>query len=250
MKSEKTIGVVGGIGSYAGIDLIRKVFDLTEANTDQEHLSVIMISEPSKIADRTAFLLGETDINPGIKISEIIGRLVSAGAEVIGIPCNTAHSKSIYSQIKKNVPHKCKLINLIEETGIWLSGNYPEINRAGLLATNGTLFSNIYPDTLSKYEIEVIYPSDEIQKNCVHPSIYSKEYGIKSYPNPVSQQALDQLNTASNELIEAGAEAIILGCSEISYALGGRDIGNIPLVDTTSVLASALIREARGGDEA
>ena len=73
----KMIGIVGGIGSYAGIDLIRKIYDLTDAACDQEHLPVSMLSAPHKIIDRTKYLIGATQINPGIAISEIIDTLIS-----------------------------------------------------------------------------------------------------------------------------------------------------------------------------
>ena len=89
---KQMIGIVGGIGSYAGIDLIRKVYDLSEATTDQEHLPVSMLSAPHKVVDRTGFLIGDTSTNPGIAIANIINTLVSNGATVIGIPCNTAHA--------------------------------------------------------------------------------------------------------------------------------------------------------------
>lgn len=74
MKTDTgAIGVLGGVGPYAGLDLMRKIFDQTEANCDQEHLSVIQYSLSEHIIDRTRFLLGETDENPGEAIGEIMG---------------------------------------------------------------------------------------------------------------------------------------------------------------------------------
>jgi aspartate racemase len=52
------IGIVGGVGPYAGLDLLRKVYDNTVAGKDQDHLDVVMISVPAAIPDRTAYLLG------------------------------------------------------------------------------------------------------------------------------------------------------------------------------------------------
>ena len=61
MKTDTgAIGVLGGVGPYAGLDLMRKIFDQTEASCDQEHLSVIQYSLSEHIIDRTRFLLGET----------------------------------------------------------------------------------------------------------------------------------------------------------------------------------------------
>lgn len=76
MKTDTgAIGVLGGVGPYAGLDLMRKIFDQTEANCDQEHLSVIQYSLSEHIIDRTRFLLGETDENPGEAIGEIMVRM-------------------------------------------------------------------------------------------------------------------------------------------------------------------------------
>lgn len=244
--SEKMIGIVGGVGSYAGIDLIRKIYDLTDATCDQEHLPVSMLSAPHKIIDRTKFLLGETDINPGIAIAEIITTLISNGAEVIGIPCNTAHAKQIFNSIKDNIPTSCTLVHLIDEVGIYLNKNYPGIKRVGVLGTTGTLITSIYPEILGKYKIDVMQPSEEIQNLFVHPAIYDKEYGIKAFSNPVNEKAKNNLITATTYLSRRGAEAVILGCTEIPLAVTEKKIENSLIIDATSILASALIRESRG----
>lgn len=242
--SKKMIGIVGGIGSYAGIDLIKKIYDLTNAPSDQDHLPIAMISEPSKIVDRTKYLLGETDVNPGYAIAEIISTLVSSGAEVIGIPCNTAHAKPIYNAINQNIPSSCTLVHLIEEVGIYLSNNYPEINCVGILGTTGTISSKIYPKVLEKYKIDVLEPSEDIQNLLVQPSIYDKEYGIKAFSNPIDSKAKSNLLAAATGLSRRGAQAVILGCTEIPLALTEKKIENSIIIDATAVLASALIKKA------
>lgn len=243
--SDKMIGIVGGVGSYAGIDLIRKIYDLTDATCDQEHLPVSMLSAPHKIVDRTGYLLGEVDINPGIAIAEIISTLVSNGAEVIGIPCNTAHAPSIFDVIMNNIPSSCKLVHLVEEVGEYLCKNHPKIRLVGILGTTGTITEKIYPNILKKYEIEAIQPSCEIQSLFVHPSIYDKNYGIKAFSNPVNQKAKSDLVTAASYLSRKGAQVVILGCTEMPLAVTEERIDNSIIIDATSVLASALIRESR-----
>lgn len=239
------IGIVGGIGSYAGIDLIRKIYDYTDATSDQEHLPVSMLSAPHKVVDRTQFLLGETSINPGIAIGEIIQTLSFNGASIIGIPCNTAHANLIFNQIKKNTPANCKLLHLVEEVAKYIKDYYPELKRIGILGTTGTLISKIYPDSFNKYNLEVIEPSAEIQNMFVHPSIYDKSYGIKSVSNPVNSKAKQDLITAGTYLSRKGADAVILGCTEIPLAITETKIENSIIIDATSVLAKALIRESR-----
>lgn len=241
----KMIGIVGGVGSYAGIDLIRKIYDLTEAKCDQEHLPVSMLSAPHKIVDRTKFLLGEIESNPGYVIGEIITTLTQNGAEIIGIPCNTAHAEEIHNVTQKNIPSHCKIVHLIEEVAQYIYKLPQKVKKVGLLGTTGTLSSDIYPKILSKYDIEVVYPSIEIQDVFVSPSIYDKTYGIKAFSNPVNTKAQNDLITAATYLSRKGVDAIILGCTEIPLALTQQKIENTILIDATSVLASALIRESR-----
>ena len=239
------IGIVGGIGSYAGIDLIRKVYDFSDASCDQEHLPVSMLSAPHKVVDRTQFLLGETSINPGVAISTIIKTLNSNGASIIGIPCNTAHAKAIFDVIKRESPKDCKLVHLVEEVALFIRTTYPNLRNIGVLGTTGTLTSKIYPEIFSKYNLKVIEPSKEIQSMFVHPSIYDKDYGIKSVSNPVNLKAKQDLITAATYLSRKGADAIVLGCTEIPLAITEEQIENSIIVDATSVLAKALIRESK-----
>ncbi|MDF1547439.1 MAG: amino acid racemase [Bacteroidales bacterium] len=240
----KMIGIVGGVGSYAGIDLIKKIYDHTDAKSDQEHLPVSMLSAPHKVLDRTKYLVGEIDINPGIAIADIIDTLSMHGAEIIGIPCNTAHAPKIFNLIKERVPENCKLVHLVEEVGKYINENFPTIKRVGVLGTTGTFIANVYPEVLAKYGIEAIHPSEEIQKLFVHPAVYDLDYGIKAHSNPVKDKARNDLLMAASYLARKGVEAIILGCTEIPLAIHEIQIENSMVIDGTEVLAKALIRES------
>jgi aspartate racemase len=240
----KTIGIVGGVGSYAGIELMKKICDYSDARTDQEHLPVHMISTPHKIEDRSKFLLNETNENPGDAIAEIISTLFAGGAEVIGIPCNTAHAPRILEKINHSFPQSCKLVHLIEEVGRYIMTCNPNIMKVGVLATNGTFLSDVYPAVLSNYGLDVVQPSSTIQFDLVHPAIYDPGYGIKAFSNPVSARAKANLSIAIDHLKQKGVGAVILGCTELSLAFGVEDAG-VALIDSISVLAKALIRESK-----
>lgn len=240
----KLIGIVGGIGSYAGIDLIKKIYDNTLVNKDQDHLPVAMLSIPHKVLDRTEFLLGEITENPGYAIAEIITKLADIDAEIIGIPCNTAHSPKIFDIVTQNIPSTIKLLHIVEETGRFFSENYPEIKKVGILSTNGTYFAQIYPKVLAKFGVEAFHPSKEKQEKLVHPAIYDTEYGVKAFSNPVKKKAEKNLMKAAQYLIKKGAEAIVLACTEIPLAIRENKIENVMVVDATEILAKALIKES------
>lgn len=243
---KKTIGIVGGIGNYAALDLIKKIYDMTDAKTDQEHLPIALISEPHRIPDRTDFLLGKIKENPGLAIAEIINTLITMGSSVIGIPCNTAHARPIHDVIKANLHGSFVLIHMIEEVGDYLNTHYPQIDKVGLLATNGTVFSKVYPDILKSYDLEVITPSEEVQHTLVHDSIFNFDYGIKAFSNPVNLIATENLMRAARHLIEKGGDAIILGCTEIPLAINNDKIDDCIVIDPTTILAAALIKASLG----
>lgn len=247
MDNEKIIGIVGGMGPHAGLDLAKKILDQTKAERDQDHLSIKLISTPRKIADRTAFLLGKSKINPADAILKIIRDLNNLGASIIGIPCNTTFSPQIFDEItnalrKEN--RNIKIVNLIEEVIDFIRENHPRVKNVGVLCTIGTYKANVYRTPLEKRGYNVIMPNEVMQYNVVHRAIYDKEYGIKSRSEPVTQKAKEALKEAITYLQQQNAEVIILGCTELSLAIKRKRIQKTIIIDPTTILAKALIREA------
>lgn len=242
------IGVVGGMGPYAGLDLVRKIFSQTKATCDQDHLPIFMLSTPHSIQDRTEFLLGKSDVNPATAIAEVICTLYKNKALVIGMPCNTAHAAPIFSEIVNRIPKEVKLIHMINEVAKYIKERYPSVVNVGILSTTGTFISNVYPNCLSQYGIVGIQVSEEIQKCHIHPAVYSTDYGIKARSSPITAQARGDLNAGIEYLVNKGVEAVILGCTEIPLALTADEIKGIPLIDATKVLARALILESSPED--
>lgn len=238
------IGVVGGMGPYAGIDLIRKILDQTNATSDQDHLPLLLLSVPSSIPDRTDFLLGKSAVNPALAISQAISSLRQQGASIIGIPCNTAHAEPIYDEVIKRLPEKTKLVNMVEETTKYIRSQFPRASKIGILSTTGTRLSNVYPHELAKHGLLGIQVSEEIQERFIQPAIYCETYGIKAHPSSITIRAKESLMQGVVYLADHNVDAIILGCTEIPLALTEAELAGIPLVDTSRVLARALIFES------
>ena len=242
-NDKKMIGVIGGMGPQAGIDLLQKILNQTKASSDKEHLSINMISIPHTITDRTEYLTGKVDINPAEPISEVICTLYNQGATVIGMPCNTAHAKPIFDEIIERIPKEVKLVHMINEAADYIKKQFPSVIKVGILSTTGTYISNVYPDCLSQHGLNGIQVSEKIQENHISPAIYSKNYGIKAQSNPVTRQAKKDLLLGIEYLVTERVEAIILGCTEIPLALREDQIKGVPLIDATKVLARDLILE-------
>lgn len=229
MANDKVIGLLGGMGPEATASLFQKIIKQTDANSDQEHFRVIIDSNP-KIPDRTQFILGE-GVDPTPTMTEVAKNLENSGVDIIAIPCMTAHyfREAIQKDIETPIADAYQLLNdfLIE--------NHPEAKTIGILATSGTRLTKQFEKKLETFKI--IYPTMESQKSEVMEAIYGDE-GIKAGYYSEPRQLLQK---ASEELIAAGADVIISGCTEIELALKQSDVA-VPLVDPMEVMAINLTK--------
>lgn len=237
------IGIVGGVGPYAGLDLQAKILSETVATRDQDHLPVIAVSWPGEIPDRTAFLLGETAANPAKPILRQLRLLSEMGATVAGIPCNTAHAAPIFDVIAAGVAgfdRPLGLLHMIRELAAYLAAQHPGPRRVGVLSTTGARTVRLYPNLLEPLGYEVIEVDERMQRELIHPAIYDRGYGIKAHGRMTARARADLL-AAVAALKELGAEAVVLGCTELPLALPEDVVAGLPLVDPTRVLARALV---------
>lgn len=238
------IGIVGGAGPTAGLDLFRKIIEETVANADQQHVPVILWSVPSSIPDRTEYLEGRVKENPAIPISKVFLKLEKAGATIAAIPCNTAHAAPIMERIRfqlREAGSNIRIVSIIEETLKYLKNKFLPQTFIGVLSTTGTWQNKIYRSPLEEAGFGVIDSLTYEEQNSIHDAIYGRVYGIKAHSEPVTDRARNILLSGANQLINRGAKAIILGCTEIPLAITERTINGIELIDPTRILARALI---------
>lgn len=244
---KNTIGIVGGIGPYASVHMMHKIFDNTITCKDQDHLSTILISEPSSIEDRSKFLLGKTKNNPGYSIIDVIKRLEKAGANIIGIPCNTAHASKIMDVILNYINHEkghITLINIIDEVIRYIHQMYPSVKRIGVLPTNGMHYDGEYYNKIMKSGYEPVFLREETQRNLLHETIYDEIYGIKATGGMIPYEIWQSIEGCIEKLINEGAQVVVLACTELPLVIKKKSIKGVPLLDSTDILARALIREA------
>jgi aspartate racemase len=237
------IGIVAGVGPYAGLDCLNKILSQTVAHRDQDHLTVASISQPAPIPDRTAFLLGQEALNPAFPILEQLLKLEQMGAQVAGIPCNTAHAPVIFDEIQKGLDaagSKLTLLHMIVEVGRELQRSYPTVKKVGVLSTTGTAVTNIYPLNLEPLGFELLAPDDALQTEAIHPAICDPNYGIKAC-GQATKKAREDLMCGLRQMQDAGAQAIVLGCTEIPLAIQEERIDDLIIIDPALILARALI---------
>ncbi len=240
------IGIVGGMGPYAGIDLHTAILNNSGATKDQDHLKILHVNAASEIPDRTGFLLGNNVENPSAAIIRQIELLINAGADTIGIPCNTAHAPEIFDPIVQyfsRLGPGYVLVNMLEEILSHLDGR--KVGRAGLVATLGTYRSDLYRKYGSGYGVDIVYPEDRLQR-LSHDCIYNETGGIKKL-GYLSDPCAAQYDVIFGSYRSRNIDTIILGCTEISMVFPEKYKG-MRMIRSTDILAKALIREARRGN--
>lgn len=228
-NNEKIIGVVGGMGPDATVDLFQKIVSKTLAEKDQDHHKLLIYNNP-QIPDRTAAILGNGK-DPLPELIKTAQKLEKAGADFLVIPCNTAHY--YYKDLNKEIG--IEIINMIEEVAKKVDYNN-NIKKVGLMGTKGVIKSKIYHKELNEFDIEVIQP-DEKNMDKIMEIIYAIKSGKqdKKRQNILTEIALD--------LIDKGAEGLILGCTELPL-LFAKDNFNYPLFISQDVLAEKAVEKA------
>lgn len=227
MEGKKAIGIIGGMGPLATCDLYEKIIKNTKAETDQEHLR-IYIDNHSDIPNRTDSILhgGES---PVPYIVESGQKLISIGAQILAMACNTSHYYIEEIQRQLSVP----ILSIVEST--YQSVLAEKIKKVALFATEGTVKAKVY-QRIFEPEIEVIVPDDEEQQIVTEIIYQGVKAGKRDYDATLFQKLSDRM-------FERGAEKIILGCTELPLAVSQYAIQG-EFVDASLELAKNLIREA------
>lgn len=226
VSRRKRLGIIGGLGPMASAHFYKMITQLTAAELDQEHLEIEILSLPG-IPDRTAFICGYSNQDPLPMLINAALELQSHGAEIIAIPCVTAHC--FLDKIQDKVDSK--ILNMVEETVACLTRR--NVKTTGLLATEGTLTCSVFEHELDKQDIRAIKPEGNDQ-NIVMSTIYERIKAAK----PIDQ---DKFNAITDSLRNLGAETIILGCTELSLIDKSTLKGSY--FDALEILAAACVRE-------
>ncbi|MCP2604812.1 amino acid racemase [Candidatus Aminicenantes bacterium AH-873-B07] len=232
--SNKIIGILGGMGPEATVYLFDLIVKMTEANRDQEHIPIIIYNNP-KIPHRTNAILKGTS-SPLTFLIEGAKFLENAGAGFIVMPCVTAHY--FYSEIVKNI--KIPFLHLIEETYDYVKKEFPRLKKIGLLATLGTVKTDLFQEFFEKGGMKIVIPNEKDQ-NKVMEAIYSSK-GIKAgYKNGLPKDLL--MEVARNLINKKDCEAIIAGCTEVPLALKKDDL-TVPFINPLEIIAYKSIEMA------
>ena len=225
---KKTLGVIGGMGPAATCDLLEKIIALTRAASDQEHIHVIADLDTA-IPDRTAAIL-QGGPDPVPELQKSARRLAAAGADILLMPCNTAHY--FYDAVAEAV--SVPLLHMPREAAAALSA--AGAKKAGVLATDGTVRAGVYEKALREAGVEPVYPSPTMQREVmrlIYEGVKGRKVSLESIP----------VRDILRDLYDKGAKKVVLACTELPIAFA--ELGLMEgCLDATRALALAAVRAA------
>jgi len=226
-EMQKALGILGGMGPLATANFMTQVVESTEAQKDQDHLR-IYVDCNSQIPARMPPLMGTAGEDPAPAMCESIKKLESIGAEIIAMPCVTAHA--FYNKIidTATVP----FLYMPEIVAKACLQNFPQ-KTAGVLSTVGT----------AKFRI-LLDPMGELNVPCIEPTVAEQEEVTRLIEEVKKGSDMNQVakdfSKVLDSMMERGADYFVLGCTELPI-IGNYCDEKYVLVDTTLELAKAVI---------
>jgi aspartate racemase len=218
----RVVGIIGGMGPEATLDLMRRVLVKTPAQGDQDHIHLIVESNP-KIPSRIAHLIEGTGADPTPELVRIAVNLQRAGAEALAIPCNTAHAYAHSIRRAVGIP----LLDMVQLTVDQIASSR-RVARVGLLASSAVVATELYAKSFAGHGIAVVNPGRQDEVMALIKAVKCGETGVKVQAS-LARIALDLANQA---------DVLLVGCSELSVIAAGI---TAPFVDSLDVQAQAIV---------
>jgi aspartate racemase len=218
----RVVGVIGGMGPEATVDLMRRVIAKTQADDDQDHVHLLVESNP-KIPSRIAHLIEGTGIDPTPELIRIAQNLQRAGAQALAIPCNTAHGYADAIKRSVSIPMLDMVALTVEEIGA-----RGKIRSVGLLASTAVINTKLFATALCAEGIEVVLPPRQEHVMALIKAVKRGDTGAKMQEN---------LGVLAAELARQ-SDVLLVACSELSVIAAGIEV---PFVDSLDVLAQAVV---------
>ena len=232
----KKLGILGGMGPAASAEFVNRLITQTSASCDQDHIPFVLWSDP-RVPDRSTSLRNKDDLPLSWLLNGIQG-LKSAGCNCIVIPCNTAHFW--FDEMKKHASWNSKIIHIVDSVIDALQDVNVTNSTIGIIGTQATIELGLYQYKLNKLGWNCITPNKEEMDTLVQPAINL----IKANNNEAAQPLI---MTVVNRLIDSGAKAVVLGCTELPLAVKQTEEKGIPLINSIdSLVKSALIEYNKG----
>ncbi len=221
------VGIIGGMGPAATVDLMRRLVERTPATDDVDHLHVIVESNP-KIPSRIAHLIEGTGEDPTPELVRIARNLEEAGATLLAMPCNTAHYYASAIQAAVQVP----LLNMVQLTASRLATNFPAAT-VGLLSSTAVHRTGVYRQALAAHGLSLQLPADQDELMDIIRRVKRGDTG---------EEVRARFRAIALALGER-CDVLLIACTELSV-LADALRGHGAVVDSQEVLVDAILAAA------
>lgn len=223
---EKKIGILGGMGPEATVELMRRIIAATPAHDDVDHIQMIVDNNP-KVPSRIKALIDKTGESPSAELVAMGRRLEIAGADGLAIACNTAHFYA--NDIKQSV--KIPLINMIESTASTVVNRVKASSSIGLLASTAVVDLGLYSQALSRSNLKTIIPKEQSELLEIIKAVKRGD---------TSEQIRLNFYSIAENLLNSGASFLIIACTELSI-ISDKIMDRLPVIDALDVLTNEII---------
>jgi aspartate racemase len=224
----RAIGILGGMGPAATVDLMARILAATPAGGDAGHLRLLVDSNPA-VPDRNRAIAGDGP-SPGPALTAMARGLEVQGAEMLAIACNSAHAWEDEIRAATSIP----LVSMIDATVAAIGRDHPGVRKVGLLAADACLGAGLYQRPLAQAGYEVLLSEDQA-------GFMALIYGVKA--GETGEAARHGMAAQAKALADRGAELIVAACTEVPLLLSAQE-SPVSLVDSTAELVAELVHLA------
>lgn len=221
------VGILGGMGPEATVLLMSRVLAATPAQDDSDHVP-LLVDCNSQVPSRIKALIEGTGESPGPVLAAMAARLVAMGATALAMPCNTAHA---YLPEIRDAAGDVPLLDMVGLTAARLASLEPKPKRVGMLASTAIQLTGLYRDALGRHGIQEVFPQRQ-------PEVMEIIRAVKRGANGDAEQAA--LAEIATSLIDEGADALAIACTEISVIAECLP-RTVPSLDAIDVLTDAIV---------
>ncbi|MGF1704641.1 aspartate/glutamate racemase family protein [Enterovibrio baiacu] len=232
-KTEQTVGILGGMGPDATVDLMQRIINATPAKDDADHIRLLVDNDP-KVPSRIKALIEKTGESPGPYMAKMAQGLEAAGANFLIIPCNTAHKYFDDVVNAVDVP----VVNLLDIAAAHVKRTLPEATCIGLLASTAVKITDLYAPACHEQGLEVLFPEPVWQDG-----VMSLIRAVKA--NSGTSSMCSVLNIAAESLRDQGADCILIACTELSVVSNHLET-SLPVFDAAQILAEHVVERVKG----
>ena len=224
--SEKILGVLGGMGPAASAEFLKILAEKYPAEKDQDHPVVYMISDP-KIPDRGSAIEGNGE-DPSPYLINDLEKLIGWGAELLAVPCNTAHYFIERFRDRIGVP----IVHIIEATVEASMKKSPK--GAWMISTMGTARSGLYQKAAADRGYRLMIPPEDVRKEIQKAIVFVKSGKMEDAARAIERVAA--------KLWEIEDLPIVTACTELPLAYDASDLPKDKNISSLDALADACIK--------